>query len=301
MVTKAKPRRGTKVPTTKMCTCCHQVRNISDFYSNRDWVEQLGKDVWCKTCAAKAKTKDELRKYFWENNREWSDKLWDNSYKKAQQEASTNDVYMKTTDERRANILNQLTVQKVLKGMNLSYKFVDNSQNVNVNSYEEAKESGLIAESNEEDDPNIKTYSKEFNGDFTKRQIDYLHEFYAGLDKDFDLDSDYSLADNAKKVAKAAMTLDKTQNDFLMQKCTAQDLTNAINAYNSLMSLGNFAASKRKPGDKAGLNNWAETTMYCETHGHPCIKKVEWDKDSVDEVLERFAYIITSLRSEEEG
>ena len=80
-----------------------------------------------------------------------------------------------------------------------------------------------------------------------------------------------------------------------------QDVTNANAFYNSLMTMGNFAANKRKPGDKAGLSSWAETTAYCETHGHPCIKKIEWEKDVVDTALEGLGYIIESMRDEEMG
>ena len=40
-----------------------------------------------------------------------------------------------------------------------------------------------------------------------------------------------------------------------------------------------------KPGDKNTLNNWAETTLYCETHGYPCVKKLEWEIEERDVTL----------------
>lgn len=294
----AKTRETVKVPTTKMCTCCHQVRMLSEFYSNRDWVEQLGKDVWCKSCAGKAKTKDELRKYFWENNREWSDRLWDNAYNKALQSLSNNKIYQKTTDERRRMLLDQATCQNVLKSMQLKYKFVDNSKDVNVNSYEEAKEAGKIVDitqqTNKKADPNIKVYNTFFNGDFKPAELEFLEAYYADLERDFSL-TDISLRDNAKKLAKAALMVDKLQNDFAAGRCSIQDLQNAISLYNTLMNMGNFAASKRKPEDKAGLGSWSEIAFYCETNGHPMTRKIEWPKDDVDKTIDEFRYLVEAL------
>lgn len=300
-VTKAKPRKGTNVPTTKMCTCCHQVRTLSDFYSNRDWTEQLGKDVWCKSCAGKAKNKDEMRRYFWENNREFSDRLWDNAYRKAEQAASKNSVYLKTTEERRADILNRLTCQNVLKAMQLSYKFVDHSKDPNVNSYEEAKEAGQVIDSSESPatDPNVKTYSSEFNGNFKPSELEFLEAYYEGLENDFDL-TDISMRDNAKKLAKASLMVDKVQNEYMSGMCDFSVVKGAVDQFDLLMKTGNFAACKRKPGEKTGLNSWAEASMYCETHGHPCINQVEWEKDSVDIAIEHLGYIIESMRDDSE-
>ena len=298
----AKVRDRVKVPTTKMCTCCHQIRNVSEFYSNRDWIEQLGKDAWCKSCAGKSATKDDLRRYFWENNREWSDKLWEKAYKKAELEASKNTVFQKTTDERRASILERMACQGVLKSMQINYKFVDNSKDINVNSYEDAKEAGKIIDvtpiiNDQKPDPNLKTYSPEFNGDFKPAELAYLERFYAGLEDDFEL-NDISLRDNAKKLAKASLLVDKVQNDYMAGRCDFSVVKDAVAQYDLLMKTGNFAACKRKPGDKNVLNNWAETTLYCETHGMPCVEKIEWEKDVVDIALDGLGYIIESMRDE---
>ena len=254
-------------------------------------MDQLGKDAWCKSCAAKASTKDELRKYFWENNREWSDRLWDNAYKKAELAASKNKVYQTTTDERRESILQKLTCQNVLKSMQLDYKFVDHSQNISANSYEEAKEAGMIVDS---PDPNIKSYSAEFNGDFKPAELRYLENFYAGLEEDFDL-NDISLRDNAKKLAKASLLVDKVQNDYMAGRCDFSVVKDAVAQYDLLMKTGNFAACKRKPGDKAGLGSWSEVSFYCETNGHPMTRKIEWPKDDVDKTIDEFYYIVESL------
>lgn len=289
-----------KPPVTRLCTHCHCVRNLSEFYSNRDWIEQAGKDVWCKNCVSQIKDKDGMREYFFENHRQWDERIWDAAKKKAELQAIKKEVYQKSSEDRREVILEALTCNMVPTVMQIHYAYIDNSQDINVQSYEQAKEAGKIVEIGEvkKANPNVKTYNAFFNGDFKPAELEYLQDYYSQLEKDFDL-SDIALIDNAKKLAKAALTADKVQNDYMSGKCAMKDVTDAMTQYNSLLSIGNFAASKRKPGDKTGLSSWAETTAYLETHGHPCIKKIEWPKDVVDTALDGLGYIIESMREDE--
>ena len=283
-------------PSTKLCLHCSQVRSLADFYSNRDWVEQDGRDVWCKACIKRIKTKDEMRKYFWENHREWKEEIWENAKKRAELDLSKKAIYQKSSEDRRASILEETTCQNIPSLMQINYHYVDTTQDVNTNSYEEAKKEGRIIEL--KPDPDIKTWSKEFNGNFKPSELEYLEEYYEGLENDFDL-NDTSLKDNAKKLAKASLLVDRTQDAYMAGRCSLQDVKDAIAQYDLLMKTGNFAACKRKPGDKAGLNNWAETTMYCETHGHPCVKPVEWEQDVVDLAMAHLETIVTSMNAEE--
>ena len=300
--TVSKPRKtAKKPPATKLCLHCNQVRNLSDFYSNRDWLEQAGKDIWCKKCVSQIKTKDEMREYFFENHRKWDEKIWENARKKARYAASQNEKFMKLSEDMRESFLEKMTCEQVPGIMQINYEYIDNSQDVNINSYMEAKEAGqVIDEESKKKDPNVKTYDSFFNGDFKPSELEYLRNYYNELEDQFDL-SDIAMRDNAKKLAKASLTADKVQNDYMAGRCSMQDVTNANQFYNSLMTMGNFAANKRKPGDKAGLGSWAEITQYCETHGYPCVKQIEWPKDVVDAALEGLAYIVESMRDEEMG
>jgi hypothetical protein len=180
------------------------------------------------------------------------------------------------------------------------YRFEDHTQDANTNNYDEAKEGGKIVEfdPSKAKDKNLKTYDEFFNGEFKPAEIEYLQNYYQGLEDDFDL-SDVALRDTAKKVAKASLLADKAQNDYMSGRGSLQDVKDANAVLDLLMKTGNFAACKRKPGDKNTLNNWAETTMYCETHGHPCVKKIEWPKDVVDQAIESLSYVIISLKDDE--
>ena len=291
MPVKTAKQRGAKPPVTKICSKCGQTRFLSEFYSNKDWVEQLGKDIWCKSCAAKCKTKDELREYFWENNREWNEDQWKKAAKKAELAANTKEMYQRSPEERKKVILDQLTCQNVIKNMQLNYKFVDNANSETSLSYQEAKENGEILE---EVDPNVKHYSNAFNGYFKPDELKYLEEYYAGLEADFDL-SDTNLRDIAKKLAKASLQADRVQDRYMAGQATLQDVKDAMTLFDLLSKSGNFAACKRKPGDKGGLGSWAEIAFYCETNGKPMTREVKWAKDDVDKTIEEFRYIVEAL------
>ena len=288
--------RGKPPAQTKLCLHCNHTKPLSQFYANRGWVEQNGKDIWCKSCVSKCMTKDSLREYFFENNREFTDDLWNNACKLAEQQCSKKVAYQKANEERRQVLLEQVACSIVPSIMQMvqNYKYVDNTKDVHTNSYQEAKENGKIIDIPIKKDSNIKSYSQEFNGDFKPAELEYLENYYRGLEADFEL-SDTSLRDNAKKLAKASLLVDKVQNDYMAGKCSLQDVKDAIAQYDLLMKTGNFAACKRKPGDKAGMGSWAEIAFYCETNGHPMTRKIEWPKDDVDKTIDEFRYIVTAL------
>ena len=282
---------------TKLCLHCHNTKPVAQFYANRGWTEQNQKDVWCKSCVAKCNTKDKIREYFFENNREFTESLWANACKRAEQQCSKKTVYQKANEERKQVLLEQVACSIVPSIMQMAqlYKYVDNTQDAHSNTYEEAKENGKVLDSSETvKDPNVKTYSHEFNGNFKPAELEYLEGYYRGLENDFEL-SDTSLRDNAKKLAKASLLVDKVQNDYMAGKCALQDVKDAIAQYDLLMKTGNFAACKRKPGDKAGLGSWSEIAFYCETNGHPMQRKIEWEKDDVDKTIDEFYYLVESL------
>ena len=295
----SKPR-GAAPPVTKICSKCKQTKLLSNYYSNRDWTEQLGKDVWCKDCVTKCATKDELREYFWENNREWNDKLWASVQKKAELALNAKATYQNAFEDTKKSILDRLTCQKMIKSMQINYKFEDHSKDINVQTYQEAKEDGQITEEKPETkDPDIKTYSEEFNGYFKPDELRYLREYYDGLARDFNL-SDTNLIDTAKKLAKASLQADRVQDKYMAGQAPLQDVKDAMSLFDLLSKSGNFSASKRKEEDKATESSFSEITAYCETHGHPCIKKIEWEKDVVDQTIDSFYYLTQSMRDGDE-
>lgn len=284
----AKGKRIQKTQQTKLCLKCGKVKPVTDYYANRDWDEQLGKDIWCKECVNRCANKDQIREYFWENHREWDDRIWQKAEERAEKMASTNATYLKANDDRRKTILERLTCQQVPVMMSLYYNFVNTDDPT---TYAEAKANGQIKE---EIDPDIKKYSHKFNGYFKPSELEYLEEYYQGLEEDFDL-SDTNLRDIARKLAKASLQADKAQDDFMAGRCDYSVVKDAISQFDLLSKSGNFAACKRKPEDNTGMNSWSELSAKLETSGHACTRKIEWPKDDVDRVIDAYNYLIEAL------
>ena len=291
-------RPAKQAKPTKMCLKCGRVRDIEEFYNNRDWVDQLGKDVWCKDCVSRCATKDEIREYFWENHREWYERIWDAAKRKAEKLALNNFTFQKAPEERRKSILERLTCQQVPSCMSTvaNYKYVENSKDGKDLTYAEAKASGVIQE--DDNDPDSKVYSREFNGYFKPTELEYLESYYAGLDRDYTLDTE-NLRDYARKLSKASLQADKAQDDFMAGKCDFSVVKDANTLFDMLSKSANFAACKRKPGDNGGIGSWSELTFKLESSGHPCTRKIEWPKDDVDKTLEEFRYIVEALGIDE--
>lgn len=281
---------------TRICLRCGQTKMLTNFFANKDWVENGKKDMWCKQCLAKIRTKDEMRRYFWENNREWKENVWENALARAETQAAKSTVYQKSNEDRRQVLLESIacSIMPELFRLTQNYKYEDHKKDPNANNYDEAKESGRIIESRSTKDKNLKVYNEFFNGEFKPAELEYLENYYKGLENDFDL-SDTALRDTAKKVAKASLMQDKVQNDYMAGRCSQQDVKDATAILDLLMKTGNFAACKRKPGDKSGMSSWSELTLHLETHGFLCDKMVQWPKDDVDRTIDEFKYIVEAI------
>lgn len=277
----------------RMCLHCGKSKPLTDFYSNRDWVDQEGRDAWCKDCVNKCKNKDEIREYCWENNREWVEDLWVSARKKALATAEENITYQKSSDDRKAAIIERMTCQIFPAMMSLTkfYKFAEHTKGGHNISYQEAKEQGEIVE---EKDPLVKVYSEAFNGYFKPDELKYLETYYTNLESDFDLDTE-NLRDYARKLAKASMLADRAQDNYAAGRCDLSVVKDALAQFDMLSKSANFAACKRKPGEAGGLGSWAELTYKLETTGHPCTRKIEWEQDDVDRTIAEFKYIVEAL------
>lgn len=280
---------------TKLCLHCGRVKQLSDFYSNRDWDEQLGKDIWCKDCINRCATKDEMREYFWENHREWTDRIWEIAKKKAETLAAKNATYQKASEERKKTILDRLTCQQIPTVMQTQYKYVDNMKDGKSISYAEAKENGEIVE---EEDPNVKVYSEAFNGYFKPYELHYLEHYYQSLENDFDLDTE-NLRDYARKLSKASLQADKAQDDYAAGRCDFSVVKDALSQFDMLSKSANFAACKRKPTDTTGMSSWGEMVQFLETHGHTCTKPVKFEQDDVDMAIAELGHIVRAIGLDE--
>ena len=291
-LTESRSRKDVPKVPGKVCLHCGVNKDLSEYYKNKNYEEQLGLDGWCKKCVGQIRTKDALREYFWENNREWNETLWQVAYKKAEEAASTKDIFKASNEDRKLIILEQLACQNVPPIMSRYYKYVDNKKD-GILSYAEAKEKGLILDN--APDPNIKVYSEEFNGNFKPDELQYLNNYYKSLCDDVEITTQ-SHRDYAKKLAKASLQADKAQDDFAAGRCDYQLVKDSMQQFDMLSKSANFAPSvKKKDGNQNGLGSFSEIALYLEQNGHPCTRKIEWEQDDVDKTLNEFMHIVESL------
>lgn len=277
--------------TTKLCLKCGLPKDAKkDFYANRDWTQQLGKDIWCKNCVGKCATKDNIKEYFWNNHRQWDEKIWEGALTKAKRLISTNNTYMKAPEEIQKTMLERLTAQQVPLVMSTAYKYIDYSKS-DALTYEEAKANGDIPmDENEEQ----KIYSEAFDGYYTQRDLNYLESYYNKLQEDFTFDNE-SIRDYARKVCKASLQADRAQNDYCAGRCQFSDVKDALTLFDMLSKSANFAACKRKTGESSGLTSWSETTLYLMTNKKIKQRKIEWPQDVVDRVTNNLRHLTTAL------
>lgn len=276
---------------TKMCLKGGHIKDITDFYVNRDWEDQLGRDVWCKECVNRCATKDQIREYFWENHREWNDRMWETAEAKALKMLSTNAVYQQSSDQRRQTMLQRLAAQQIPTIMGTVYKYVENGKDGKSLTYEEAKANGEVEV---EEDPNEKVYSPEFDGYFTPRELDYLSAYYQELFDQYDLDT-INTKDYAKMTAVASLIANKTREDYRAGRCSFAELRDALAQFDTLSKSGCFSPSNRKRDKVAGLTSWGEAALKLETSGHGDMRKVEWPEDDVDRCIKSLSHIVASL------
>lgn len=94
-------------------------------------------------------------------------------------------------------------------------------------------------------DPNARTWSNEWGGNFTPRELESLNDSYARLEQDFSF-NDSSMQDYARKVCRASMQVNKAMDDFAAGRCDYAAVKDAVAVFDMLSKSANFAACKRK-------------------------------------------------------
>lgn len=279
---------------TKLCLKCGRVKEFKDYFDNKEWTEQLGKDIWCKDCASKIKSKDEVREYFWENHREFTDRIWETAKKKAEGLVVTSATYAKASEDRKNKLLEQIACQQVFGVMNqpILYKYENTNKDGKYTSYAEAKENGEIIE---DKDPNIKIWSDEWCGMFTEREIKWLDEYYKRLTENGKLEFDTTQDDYAHKIAHASLMNNKATSDYNAGRCDYSVVKDTASIFDMYNKSANFAACKRKTDTDNNKGSFSELVAYLESHGRPCTRKIEWDQDDVDRSIAELHHIVSAI------
>ena len=277
----------------KCCPKCGRALPLSKFYPHKAWKEQIFHDLWCKDCIERECTDEEsLKTYFYENDRAWSEPLYEAAVRKAKKSLMANPSYVGNRSLRDREVIEQRTiVNAVLSMMNLAnfYKYVDNGI---VNPI-----STPVDVAKEDEQRKQMSYSKCWRGYYTPDEIDTLEEIYDQYDRDFDL-SDVSMQDYAIKVVKASFNADQVYDRMRRGEASGSDYKDALKSFDDLSKSSNFAACRRKPGENTGMGSLGEIILRIEGTGKLNIEGDVWPKDSVDAAIADYYHVVEALGRE---
>lgn len=138
-----------------------------------------------------------------------------------------------------------------------------------------------------------KIYSQKWRGEYTQEDIDYLDNYYLGLERDYKIVTE-NHRDYAKKIAKASLQMDKTFDDMMNNVAGADAKYKAAReAFDTLSKSAKFSESTRSVND-VGASSFSKVCAMVESHNwipeyHPM------EKDTVDELIDYLSTITKSL------
>lgn len=278
----------------KVCTKCGKTKKIAkDFYKNRDHAEGHFCDNWCRSCVASyVVDKDSLEIYCQENLRKFSEELWEQVQPLAIQRLERDEAYINASTKEKQEMLANRTIISYLQQQSQSqyYHYTGNMKSQNENTIQDEKSSNNTAE---------KIYSKKWRGTYTQQDLDYLEDYYAGLQRDFKIDNK-NHEDYAIKASKSSLMADKAYEDWMSGKGTEKAYRDAQTAFDTVCQSAKFSEKTRSYTDNNGMGSLGEITKRLEIDGF-LQKKIKFEKDDVDSIIEDFRWILASIGVDANG
>jgi hypothetical protein len=218
-------------------------------------------------------------------------------------------LYKKLDDSNKYKYLLDLKIKTYLGKMNLYYQFTNEVQYHNVNNnknsnnestenkIENNKKNDNTQKNNTEDDPYTKYYSHVWLGSYTLSEIKALEKLFKGLQRDFKIENE-SHIDYAKKVCKASLAMDQAFSDMLIDIPGSKErYVTCQKIFDGLSQSAKFAEKTRSENDTVGLGSLGEVIKTLEYQGF-LQKKITFPKDEIDNIINDFRWILTSIGEE---
>lgn len=147
--------------------------------------------------------------------------------------------------------------------------------------------------SQQKEEPEDLIYDEKWMGKYTKKDIDYLNNYYVGLERDYKIITE-NHRDYARKIAKASLQMDKAFDEMIngLDGADAR-YKNAREAFDTLSKSAKFSESTRSVND-VGISSFSKVAAMVEAHNwipeHKPLKK-----DTIDEMIDYLSTITKSL------
>lgn len=137
-------------------------------------------------------------------------------------------------------------------------------------------------------------FSKKWLGYFTPSEIEYLEDYYNGLDRDFRIVTT-NHKDYAKKIAKASLHMDKCFQEMQDGVASADKrYKEAKEIFDTLSKSAKFSESQRGITD-VGMGSISQIVEMVESETYVYEHKNDLDKDTYDMLIDDFQHIYKSL------
>lgn len=155
------------------------------------------------------------------------------------------------------------------------------------------KSNTSVSVSNNITDADELIYDDKWMGKYSQKDIDYLNNYYAGLERDYKIITE-NHRDYARKIAKASLQMDKAFDEMIngIEGADAR-YKNAREAFDTLSKSAKFSESTRSVND-VGISSFSKVAAMVEAHNwipeHKPLKK-----DTIDEMIDYLSTITKSL------
>lgn len=290
----------------KTCTKCTKRVDLTSYYSNKESIESHFKDLWCSSCVNKFVTNLEtLKEYCYFNNRMFSEKLYEDAELNIDNKISSDEKYNSLKD---VDKIQQYRFDKVKKyffskmNMTQNYSYVNNMLNSDkdIKTLEAKIYETKRSNAEERHEAEETEYDVVWFGDFTKKELKFLNNYFTQLEKQFDI-SDIHIQDNARSVAKAALEKNQAFDAMRRNESGASSrYKNACDNYVKLSDMAKLSASKRTSNDTTGFGALGILINYMEHKGF-LQKEISYTEDDVDRGIKYTQNILASLEGETFG
>jgi len=279
--------------TSKQCISCHKTKKVSNFYIHRDNKPGYGLDNSCRDCSRKMSvTLAGLKEYCNLNSR-----VFDNDLFKIATESATkkyeNDIEFNSLSEEKRESFLFTKIRNIYfsqQSQTQFYKYIDDEESPTL--LEKDIEDG--AEYIEKEDREKKIHSTEWQGMYTRVQLDYLQSYFSDSFGDFTIVT-RNHRDYLYKIAKASLAMDEAFNDMLNGISGAEKrYAAAKTVFDTLSQSAKFSEKTRSANDVAGLSSLSEVVKQLEKTGFLQKNRV-YKKDDIDKIGDNFRHTITSV------
>lgn len=311
----------------KICTCCHQNKNLTAFYLSYSPMYSLDQRVpVCKECCKSSalnedgsinyiKLKELLmqldKPMYWDQlNSAFESVKKENSYLSDEETdlhgydilskyftfiAMRQDRAKSWSDAEKEGFMHTNTNRPKVELEAIRNKFSSLFGTTSSANNTSSNITSQILNQNNQTNQNQQQliYSDEWMGEYTQQDLDRLNKYYESLNTDYKIVT-VNHRDYARKIAKASLMMDKAYEDMLKGVPGAEKMyTNAKDIFDSLSKSAKFSEDKRSIND-VGISSFSKIVSMVENHNW-IPEYVPKKKDMYDELLDALRIINKSL------